>query len=98
MRAAVSQVSRFLRRKPPRRVGAAGEAGESLAIRGSVPAAREKAAREGIQGASWSQLGTTIPVVLHAVPEALSPGDDVMHAGICSLLHSFAHLTWKVGR
>lgn len=30
-------------------------------------AAREEAAREGIQAAIWSQLGTTIPVVLHAL-------------------------------
>lgn len=32
-----------------------------------MPAAREEAAREGIQAAIWSQLGTTLPVVLHVL-------------------------------
>lgn len=58
----------------------------------------EEAAREGLQAAIWSQLGTTIPVVLHARSGALPPGDGVVHTGIYSLLHGFAHPTWKVGQ
>lgn len=33
-----------------------------------MPAAQEKAAHEGIQAAIWSQLETTVPEVLHALP------------------------------
>lgn len=54
--------------EPPPRVGAAGEAGESLACRGSKPAARGKGVLKAIQAVISTQPGTTVPVVLHAPP------------------------------
>lgn len=52
-RAAVPRVFSFLGTKPPHRVSAAGEAGESLACRRSMPAARRETVREGIQAIIW---------------------------------------------
>lgn len=58
----------FFGRKPPHRVGAAGEAGESLAWRCSMLAARGEAVCKGIQAVISTQPGTTVPAVLHDFP------------------------------
>lgn len=46
-------------------------------------------------GRSWE---LQFPWCFMPYQRALPPCDGAVHAGICSLLHGFAHPTWKVGQ